>query len=73
MRGPDEIATGEQTGVYRLTVPEGKWELYAEFKGLNPVMNGAQDFLSVTQDAHVAAMSDSSVTQIYRMRWNHAE
>ena len=73
MRGPAEAATREPTGIYRLTVPEGKWELYAEFKGLNPVMNGAQDFLSVTQDGHVAAMSDSSVTQIYRMRWNHAE
>ena len=73
MRGPAEVATGEPTGIYRLTVPEGKWELYANFTGLSPFVNGAQDFLSVTQDGHVAAMSDSSVTQIYRMRWNHAE
>ena len=73
MRGPDEVATGEPTGVYRLTVPEGKWDLYANFTGLSPLANGEQDFLSVTQDGHVAAMSDSSVTQIYRMRWNHAE
>jgi eukaryotic-like serine/threonine-protein kinase len=73
MRGPAEVATGEPTGIYRLTVPEGKWELYANFTGLSPVVNGAQDFLSVTQDGHVATMSDTSVTQIYRMRWNHAE
>jgi Tol biopolymer transport system component len=73
MRGPAEVATGEPTGIYRLTVPEGKWELYANFTGLSPFVNGAQDFLSVTQDGHVATMSDTSVTQIYRMRWNHAE
>ncbi|MGD0930346.1 MAG: protein kinase [Candidatus Korobacteraceae bacterium] len=73
MRGPAEVATGEPTGIYRLTVPEGKWELYANFTSLSPLVNGAQDFLSVTQDGHVATMSDTSVTQIYRMRWNHAE
>ena len=73
MRGPVEVATGEPTGIYRLTVPEGKWELFAKFEGMNPLVNGAQDFLSVTPDGHVAAMSDTSVTQIYRMRWNHAE
>ena len=69
MRGPAEVATGEPTGIYRLTVPEGKWELYANFTGVSPFVNGAQDFLSVTPDGHVATMSDTSVTQIYRMRW----
>ena len=73
MRGPAEVGISEPTGIYRLSVPAGKWELYAKFTGLNPVGDGAQDFLSVTQDGHVAAMSDSSVTQIYRMRWNHTE
>ena len=73
MRGPAEVATGEPTGIYRLTVPEGKWELYANFTGVSPVVNGAQDFLSVTPEGHVATMSDTSVTQIYRMTWNHAK
>jgi len=73
MRGPAEAATGEPTGIYRLSVPEGKWELYANFTGVSPFVNGAQDFLSVTPEGHVATMSDTSVTQIYRMRWNHAE
>lgn len=71
MRGPSEVATGEQPGIYRLTVPEGKWELFARFDDFNPVTNGAQDFLSVTPEGHVAAMSDTSVTQIYLMTWNH--
>jgi len=73
MRGPAEAATGEPTGIYRLSVPQGKWELYANFTGVSPFVNGAQDFLSVTPEGHVATMSDTSVTQIYRMRWNHAE
>ncbi len=73
MRGPVEVATGEPTGIYRLTVPEGKWELFAKFAGLNPSVNGAEDFLSVTQDGHVAAMSDTSVTQIYRMKRKNAQ
>jgi serine/threonine protein kinase/Tol biopolymer transport system component len=73
MRGPAEVATGEPTGIYRLTVPEGKWELFAKFEGMNPLVNGAQDFLSVTPEGHVATMSDTSVTQIYRMKWNNAE
>lgn len=73
MRGPAEVATGEPTGIYRLTVPEGKWELFAKFEGMNPLVNGAQDFLSVTPEGHVATMSDTSVTQIYRMKWNNAK
>ena len=73
MRGPQEVATGEQTGIYRLTVPEGKWELFAKFTGLNAVEQPAQDFLSVTPEGNVAAMSDTSVTQIYQMKWKDAE
>jgi hypothetical protein len=40
---------------------------------MNPLVNGAQDFLSVTPEGHVATMSDTSVTQIYRMKWNNAK
>jgi serine/threonine protein kinase len=35
MRGPEEVGTGEQMGIYRLTVPDGKWELFTKFTGLN--------------------------------------
>ncbi|HEX8816504.1 MAG TPA: hypothetical protein VF753_13490 [Terriglobales bacterium] len=75
MRGPGEVATGEPSGIYRLTVPEGKWELFAKFEGMNPnpFVSGAPDFLSVTPEGQVAAMSDASVTQIYRMKWNQAK
>jgi len=73
MRGPAEAANGEQTGIYRLTVPDGKWELFAQFTGFNASLNGAQDFVSITPQGNIAAMSDTSVTQIYQMKWKNAE
>jgi eukaryotic-like serine/threonine-protein kinase len=73
MRGPMEAATGEQTGIYRLTVPDGKWELFTKFTGLNALLQGAQDFVSITPEGNIAAISDSSVTQIYQMKWKNAE
>lgn len=73
MRGPMEAGTGEQTGIYRLTVPAGKWELFTKLTGLNPFLVGTQDFVSITPEGKIAAMSDTSVTQIYQMKWKHAE
>jgi WD40 repeat protein len=73
IRGPSVVGVREQTGIGRLTVPDGKWELYAKFTGMNPYLQGAQDFLSVTPEGDVAAMSDTSVTQIYQMQWKNAE
>jgi eukaryotic-like serine/threonine-protein kinase len=73
IQGPNEAGAGEQTGIYRLAVPGGKWELYAKFTEMNTLLNAAQDFLSVTPEGNVAAMSDTSATQIYEMRWKYAE
>jgi serine/threonine protein kinase len=73
MRGPEEVGTGEQMGIYRLTVPDGKWELFTKFTGLNALMNGTLDFVSITPEGHIATMSDTSVTQIYQMKWKNAE
>ena len=73
MRGPSEVATGEQMGIYQLTVPDGRWELFTKFTGLNVLQQGAQDFISITPEGHIAAMSDTSVTQIYQMKWKNAE
>ena len=73
IRGPEEAAAGEQTGIYRLTVPDGKWELFAKFTGINPVIGGTEDFVSITPDGHIATMSDISATQIYQMKWKNAE
>lgn len=73
MRGPEEVGTGEQMGIYRLTVPDGKWELFTKFTGLNPPLDGVQDFISITPEGHVAAISDTSVSQIYQMKWKNAD
>ncbi len=73
MRGPLEAGTKEQTGIYRLTVPDGKWELFTKFTGLNPLLDGVLDFVSITPEGNVAAMSDGSVTQIYQMKWKNAD
>jgi eukaryotic-like serine/threonine-protein kinase len=74
MRGPSEVGTGEQTGIYRLSVPDGKWELFTKFTGLNPLLSsGAQNFVSITPEGNIATMSDTSVTQIYQMKWKNAE
>jgi dipeptidyl aminopeptidase/acylaminoacyl peptidase len=73
MRGPEEVATGEQMGIYRLTVPDGKWGLFTKFTGLNPFLYGVQDFVSITPEGNIAAPNDSSVTQIYQMKWKNAE
>ncbi len=74
MRGPSEVAAGEQTGIYRLTVPDGKWELFTKFTGLNPLLsNSALNFVSITPEGKIAAMSDTSVTQIYQMKWKTTE
>jgi serine/threonine protein kinase/Tol biopolymer transport system component len=70
MQGPHEVGTGEQTGIYRLTVPDGQWQLFAGFTGLNNVlMYGANDFVSITPEGKIATMSNTSATQIYQMKW----
>jgi serine/threonine protein kinase len=73
MRDPSEGWTNEQTGIYRLTVPDGKWELFTKFTGLNTLLNGAQNFVSITPEGNIAAMNDTGVTQIYQMKWKNAE
>jgi len=73
MQGPSEAASGQQTGIYQLTVPDGKWELFTKFTGLNPLLNGVADFVSITPEGHVATMNDGSVTQIYQMKWKNVE
>jgi hypothetical protein len=56
MRDPSEGWTNEQTGIYRLTVPDGKWELFTKFTGLNALLNGAQNFVSITPEGNIAAI-----------------
>jgi hypothetical protein len=61
---------GEQPGIYRLNIADGKWALVAPFNGLSVSSDWAENLLSITPDGRVAMMSDTSVVQIYSMRWN---
>lgn len=61
---------GEQPGIYRLDIADGKWTLVAAFNGLSVSSNGIENLLSITPDGRVAMMSDTSVVQIYSLRLN---
>jgi hypothetical protein len=61
---------GEQPGIYRLNIADAKWTLVATFNGLSVSSDGTENLLSITPDGRVAMMSDTSVVQIYAMRWN---
>lgn len=62
---------GDQPGIYRLNIADGKWTLVAAWNGLNvsPDSTGG-DFLSIASDGRLAMMSDTSVVQIYSLRLN---
>jgi Tol biopolymer transport system component len=61
---------GEQPGVYRLNIADAKWTLVALFNGLSVNSSPFENFLSITSDGRPAMMSDTSVVQIYSLRWN---
>jgi Tol biopolymer transport system component/DNA-binding winged helix-turn-helix (wHTH) protein len=61
---------GEQPGIYRLNIADGKWTLVATLNGLSVSSEGAENLLSITPDGRVAMMSDTSVVQIYSLRLN---
>jgi len=73
MRDQPEGWTNEQSGIYRLTVPDGKWELFTKSTGLNALLNSPQNFVSITPEGNIAAINDTGVTQIYQMKWKNAE
>ena len=61
---------GEQPGIYRLNISDGKWALIATFNGLSVSSGWSENLLSITPDGRVAMMSDTSVVQIYSLRRN---
>ena len=59
-----------QNGLYRLRVPAGTWEKVIGFEDINlPPDALAQTFVSITAQEQPAIMSDTSVAQIYSLRW----
>jgi hypothetical protein len=56
-----------QDGIYRLTVPEGKWEKLSGLEGIK--VSVSDSFLSLTPDGQPAIMNRTGGTQIYGLRW----
>ena len=63
---------GEQPGIYRLTIADGKWELAAKLDGLTVSSDPFENFPSIAPDGRLAMMSDTSAAQIYLMKWNES-
>jgi serine/threonine protein kinase/Tol biopolymer transport system component len=62
-------------GIYRLTIPDAKWEKVSElgstYTGLYSGVAGGDAFVSLTADGQPAMMSHTGVAQIYSLRWKH--
>jgi len=65
--------TEGDVGIYQLTIPDGKWTKLSGMEGvtLGGLAPGAYPFLSLTADGRPALMSDTSVTQIYSLKWKN--
>ena len=61
---------GIQTGYYQLGIPDGSWKLLTKLDGLNLGFSAEEIFDSLTADERPARMTDTSVVQIYRAKWN---
>jgi hypothetical protein len=58
-----------QKGMYRLTVPEGKWEKLGGMERIDT--RDTDSFVSLTADGQPAIMSHTSVAQMYALHWPH--
>jgi serine/threonine protein kinase/Tol biopolymer transport system component len=65
-----DAAPGEEPGIYRLAIADGKWNQIAKLDGLTVSPNGLDNFISLTADGQPAMMDDTSVVQIYAAKWN---
>jgi len=61
---------GEQPGIYRLNIADGKWALVAKLNGLSVSADPTVILLSITPEGRLAMMSDTSIVQIHSLRWN---
>jgi serine/threonine protein kinase/Tol biopolymer transport system component len=55
-------------GVYRMTIPQGRWENLSGVEGINPG-NSTEGFVSLTPEGQPAIMSRTGAAQIYLLHW----
>jgi serine/threonine protein kinase/Tol biopolymer transport system component len=61
--------TLQNPGIYQLTIADGKWAKISGMDGITLRGLAGDTFLSLTADGKPALMSDTSVSQIYSLRW----
>jgi hypothetical protein len=59
----------EDRGMYRLTVPQGKWEKLGGMERIDT--RDTDSFPSLTADGEPVIMSHTGVAQIYELDWKH--
>ena len=59
----------ENRGIYRLTIPEAKWEKMGAMERIDA--RDIDSFVSLAPDGQPAIMSHAGAAQIYELHWNH--
>jgi serine/threonine protein kinase len=64
-----EAGLDGEPGIYQLTIGTGEWDRVAKFDGLAVNLDGFEGFPSITATGQIAMMNDTSVVQIYSVKW----
>jgi Tol biopolymer transport system component len=64
-----EAGLDGEPGIYQLTIGTGEWDRIAKFDGLTVNLDGFEGFPSITATGQIAMMNDTSVVQIYSVKW----
>ena len=59
----------QQKGMYRLTIPEGKWEKMGGMERIDT--RDLDSFVSLAPDGEPAIMSHTGIAQVYALHWKH--
>jgi hypothetical protein len=58
-------------GIFKLTIANGQWERVASLEGINMADQVNEAFMNLTVDGDPAVMNDTSVAQIFALKWKH--
>lgn len=58
-----------ENGMYRLTVPDGRWEKVSDITGMEA--HALDSFVSLTPDGQPAMLTRTGVAQVYSLKWKH--
>jgi eukaryotic-like serine/threonine-protein kinase len=59
----------EERGMYRLTIPEAKWEKIGTMERIDA--RDVDSFVSLAPDGQPAIMSHAGAAQLFELHWNH--